>query len=149
MPEPLGAIGLRAKGGLVGAFRSGFAYINLDTGAVTPSRNVDGDPPETGSTTAMSIRAGGFWAGTMDDEERAPTGHLYRLDPDGNVERFDTGFVVTNGIDWSSDGHTLYFIDCRSGTIWAYDFDMEKGRPRDRRLFAQLDAGADGYPDGL
>ena len=148
MPEPLGAIGLRTKGGLVGAFRSGFSYINLDTGAVTPVGDVTAHPPGNRFNDGHVDPRGRFWAGTMDDEERAPTGHLYRLDPDGHVERFDTGFVVTNGIEWSSDRRTLYFVKSAQRRIWAYDFDMEKGRPRDRRLFAELDAGS-GYPDGL
>jgi sugar lactone lactonase YvrE len=148
MPEPLGAIGLRAKGGLVGAFRSGFAYIDLDTGALTPVRDVGARPPGTRFNDGHVDPRGRFWAGTMDDAERQPTGHLYRLDPDGHVERFDAGFVVTNGVEWSVDGRTLYFVESAQRRIWAYDFDMDEGRPGDRHIFTQLDADA-GYPDGL
>jgi xylono-1,5-lactonase len=148
MPEPLGAIGLRAKGGLVGAFRSGIAYIDLDTGAVTPVGDVSAHPSGNRFNDGHVDPRGRFWAGTMDDGEQAPTGHLYRLDPDGHVERFDTGFVVTNGIEWSRDGQRLYFVESARRRIWIYDFDMDEGRPRDRRLFAELEAQS-GYPDGL
>lgn len=148
MPEPLGAIGLRAKGGLVGAFRSGFACIDLETGGVAPIGRVTAHPPGNRFNDGHVDPRGRFWAGTMDDGERDPTGHLYRLDPDRRVERFDTGFVVTNGIEWSADRRTLYFVESAARRIWAYDFDMDKGRPGRRRLFAELDPES-GYPDGL
>lgn len=148
MPESLGAIGLRAKGGLVGAFRRGFAYIDLDTGALTSVGDIAAHPPGNRFNDGHVDAWGRFWAGTMDDAEREPTGHLYRLDPDCHVERFEAGFVVTNGIEWSSDGRRLYFVESAQRRIWIYDFDMEQGRPGDRRLFAELDAHS-GYPDGL
>lgn len=148
MPEPLGAIGLRAKGGLVGAFRSGFAGIDIETGRVTPIGRVPGHPPGNRFNDGHVDARGRFWAGTMDDGEKNPTGHLYRLGPDGHVERFETGFVVTNGIEWSADGRTLYFVESAARRIWAYDFDMDEGRPGRRRLLAELDPRS-GYPDGL
>jgi sugar lactone lactonase YvrE len=148
MPESLGAIGLRANGGLVGAFRSGFACIDLDTGSVTPIGDVTTHPPGNRFNDGHVDARGRFWAGTMDDGERRPSGHLYRLDADGHVERFNTGFVVTNGIEWSNDGRTLYFVESVERRIWSYDFYMDAGRPGERRVFAQLDSDA-GYPDGL
>ena len=148
MPEPLGAIGLRAKGGLIGAFRGGFACIDLETGGVTPIGRVPAHPPGNRFNDGHVDPRGRFWAGTMDDSEKGPTGHLYRLDPDGHVEHFESGFVVTNGIEWSADGRTLYFVESAARRIWAYDFDMDAGRPGKRRLFAELDPEA-GYPDGL
>jgi sugar lactone lactonase YvrE len=84
----------------------------------------------------------------MDDDERAPTGHLYRLDPDGRVEAFESHIAITNGVDWSLDGRTLYFVDTVGGTIFAYDFDPVAGRPGARRVFAQVPADQ-GHPDGL
>jgi sugar lactone lactonase YvrE len=148
MPESLGAIGLRARGGLVGAFRSGFAFIDPDTGDVTSIGSVPAHPPGNRFNDGHVDPRGRFWAGTMDDGEQAKTGHLYRLDPDRHIERFEAGFVVTNGIEWSGDGRTLYFVESAQRRIWAYDFDMHAGRPGARRLFAELPPEA-GYPDGL
>jgi sugar lactone lactonase YvrE len=148
MPEPLGSIGLRAKDGPIGAFRNGFACIDLDPGGVTPVGNVTAHPSGNRFNDGHVDPRGRFWAGTMDDGEREPTGHLYRFNADCHVERFDTGFVVTNAIEWSVDGRTLYFVDSSQRRIWAYDFDMDAGRPGRRRLFAELDPAA-GYPDGL
>src|SRR4051812_33265600 len=46
MPAPIGAIGLRAKGGLVAALRGGFAFIDLATGAVTRVADPEAHLPE-------------------------------------------------------------------------------------------------------
>jgi sugar lactone lactonase YvrE len=148
MPDAIGAIGLRASGGLVGAFRRGFASVNLDGGVPTPIADVPEHPPGNRFNDGHVDPRGRFWAGSMDDGERHPSGHLYRLDPDGHVERFDAGFVVTNGIEWSSDGRRLYFVESAARRIWAYDFDMDSGRPGARRVFAEVVPAA-GYPDGL
>ena len=148
MPQRIGAIGLREQGGLVGAFKHGFGLIDLATGAVTPIADPEADAPGNRFNDGKVDRAGRFWAGSMDDDERRPTGHLYRLDPDRMVTRFEAGFVVTNGIEWSGDGGTLYFVDTTAGLIYAYAFDMAAGRPGARRVFARV-AAADGYPDGL
>lgn len=148
MPAPLGAIGLRARGGLVGAFRDGFAFIDLESGAVTPIADPEKHVPHNRFNDGHVDPRGRFWAGTMDDEERRPTGQLYRLDPDLRVDRFAIGFVVTNGIEWSVDGSRLYVADSAERRIYAYAFDMALGRPGARRLFAQIPETA-GYPDGL
>jgi D-xylonolactonase len=149
MPDRLGAIGLREKGGgLVGAFKNGFAFIDLATGAVTPIGDPEAHLPENRFNDGKVDALGRFWASTMDDDERRGTGHLYRLDPDLSIARFEIGFVVTNGIDWSGDGRTLYFVDTFGRTIYGYGFDMPGGRLGARRVFARVPDGH-GYPDGL
>jgi D-xylonolactonase len=148
MPQRIGAIGLRQNGGLVGAFKNGFGFIDPATGAVTPIADPEAHLPDNRFNDGKVDPLGRFWASTMDDAEQRRTGHLYRLDPDCSVARFEAGFVVTNGIDWSSDGATLYFVDSASRIIYAYAFDMASGTPGSRRVFARLPE-ADGYPDGL
>ena len=148
MPHRVGAIALREKGGLVAAMKPGFAFVDLETANVEiiarPEAGVPGNRFNDGACDAM----GRFWAGTMDDEEKSPSGHLYRLDADRNVARFDAGFVITNGIRWSNDGSRMYFVDSAARTIWVYAFDPVKGIPGRRQVFVQL-AESDGWPDGL
>ena len=143
----VGAVALREKGGLIAALKPGFAFVDWNGGVeivASPETNLPTNRFNDGACDAR----GRFWAGTMDDEETAPTGHLYRLDPDRSVTRFDAGFVITNAIRWNAKGDRLYFVDSAQRTIWAYDFDLERGQPGQRRVFAQL-SEADGWPDGL
>ena len=148
MPSRLGTVQLRAGGGLVGAFKQGFALIDPETGAVTTLVDPEVHLPDNRFNDGGIDAAGRFWAGTMDDDEADPTGHLYRLDPDGRVAAFETHFAITNGVDWSLDDRTLYFVDTLGGRIYAYDFDVATGGLGTRRLFAEVPAEA-GHPDGL
>ena len=148
MPHRIGAIALRQNGGLVAALKPGFAFVDLDTNRIEIIARPEPDMPDNRLNDGACDAKGRFWAGSMDDMEKAPSGHLYRLNPDRTVVRFDAGFVVTNGVRWSNDGKRLYFVDSAARTIWAYAFDMATGTPGSRELFAKL-PDDEGYPDGL
>src|ERR1043165_2786969 len=127
MPGPIGAIGLRGDGSLVGAFKSGFGLIDLVHGAngtvemfAEPEPDRPGNRFNDGKVDAL----GRFWAGSMDDAEREPTGHLHRLDADRRGTRFDAGFICTHGIDWRGDGRTMYFTDNLAGRLEPHDFAL-------------------------
>lgn len=148
MPHRIGAIALRQNGGLVAALKPGFAFVDLDTNRIEIIARPEPDMPDNRLNDGACDAKGRFWAGSMDDMEKAPSGHLYRLNPDRTVARFEAGFVVTNGVRWSNDGKRLYFVDSAARTIWAYAFDMATGTPGSRELFAKL-PDDEGYPDGL
>jgi len=147
LPERAGSAALRRQGGLILGLERGFAFFDPDTGALQRLFDPEPDCPENRLNDGKCDEKGRFWVGSMHDPEQARAGHLYRLDPDLNLERFEMAFVVTNGPAWSSDGRTFYFTDSVERRIWAYDFDMEAGRLGARRLFAELDPG-EGHPDG-
>ena len=92
--------------------------------------------------------AGRFWAGTMCMQERPGLGSLYRLDPDGSSHRILTGVGISNGIDWSLDGATMYYVDSLTQRIDRFDFDPATGSVCNRRAFVTIDP-AEGCPDGL
>jgi sugar lactone lactonase YvrE len=91
-------------------------------------------------------RQGRFWAGTMNDVVREPSGTLYRLDPQrGCVAQFN-GLRTPNSLAWSPDGRTMYFADSRSQVIQAYPFDTGSGEIGTPRVFFSVDPPA--IPDG-
>jgi sugar lactone lactonase YvrE len=147
LPEPVGAAALREGGGLLLALRTGFAFFDPQTGDLERLFDPEPQSPQNRLNDGKCDALGRFWVGSMHEAEQDPTGHLYRLDPDLGLERFPMGFVVTNGPDWSGDGRTFYFNDSARRRIHAYDFDMERGRLGERRLFVEVPVG-DGYPDG-
>ncbi len=91
--------------------------------------------------------SGRVWFGSMDDAEAVVTGSLYRLDPDGTIERVDTGYGVANGPAISQDGRTLYHADSAARLVYA--FDIGPGGALDRKRAHIRFADADGYPDGM
>jgi sugar lactone lactonase YvrE len=147
MPEPIGSLALREKGGAVVSLRSGFHFLDFDTGAVTRINETHPDELRPRMNDGKVDRQGRFVAGSMDFHETHPVGKLFRLDPDLSVHTLDTGIVCSNGPCWSPDGKTFYFTDSYTRAIWAYDYDIETGKVRSRRTFASCDR-VGGFPDG-
>ena len=148
MPERIGCIALRAGGGLIGAFVTGFKWIDPETGAVTPIVDPEPDRPGNRFNDGKCDRRGRLFAGTMHNAEIECTGTLYRLDPDLSVQVMCTGVHLSNGLGWSPDDRVLYYTDSLRRTIWAYDYDLEIGAMANRRTFARVPEEA-GVPDGL
>ncbi|ASW00686.1 SMP-30/gluconolactonase/LRE family protein [Paraburkholderia aromaticivorans] len=97
-------------------------------------------------------RQGRFWSGTMVQDMAAakPAGALYRFDAHGVLSAPVVDALITqNGLGWSPDGRTMYLSDSHPlrRQIWAFDYDIETGEPRNRRVFADLNQHA-GRPDG-
>ncbi|HSV86759.1 MAG TPA: SMP-30/gluconolactonase/LRE family protein [Levilinea sp.] len=143
--ERVGALGFRQSGGLVLATDHGFALFDPVARALTHLDDPEAGKPQTRFNDGAVDRAGRFWAGTLGDPEN---NHLYRLDPNGAIHRMDSGIDISNGIGWSLDDRTMYYIDSTRFVIYAYDFDLPSGAIANRRVFVDRSAKT-GVPDGL
>jgi sugar lactone lactonase YvrE len=147
VPQDVGSMALREKGGAVLALRNGFHSFDFDTGAaaliVDPEPGMDSNRLNDGKVD----KRGRFIAGSMDTREAEPSGSLYRLDTDRTCHVLDHGIIVSNAPCWSPDGRTLYFADSIKRTIFAYDYDLDTGAAGNKRLFAST-AADPGAPDG-
>jgi sugar lactone lactonase YvrE len=148
LPTVVGSIGLRAKGGLVLALRSGFHLFDPNTGALTFLCHPEPDIPTNRLNDGKVSPDGRFWAGTMDDRPvKERVAGLYRLDPDHRCHRMAGDVIVSNGLAWSPDGRILYHSDSRGGAIFQYDYDPATGGIGERRLFVAMQPEW-GRPDG-
>jgi sugar lactone lactonase YvrE len=148
LPAAVGSIGLREKGGLVLAMRTGFHLFDPATGELTFLHHPEPDIPTNRLNDGKVSPDGRFWAGTMDDRPvKEKTGRLYRLDPDHTCHCMAEGVLVSNGLAWSPDGRTMYHSDSRGGTIFQYDYDLATGSIGERRLFVAIQPEW-GRPDG-
>jgi len=92
--------------------------------------------------------AGRFLAGSMDNAEVAATGSLYSLDPHGSLKTLITGTRISNGLTWSPDYRTFYFIDTPTRTVMAYDYDLASGDIANPRPVISVPPEL-GWPDGM
>ena len=90
---------------------------------------------------------GRLWIGTMDNHLQRPSGSLYRVEGNGAVTRMFGDVMVSNGIAFSPDNRTLYFTDTRRYRTWQFDFDIDDGTIRNRRVLADYTASGE-RPDG-
>ena len=92
--------------------------------------------------------AGRFWLGTYDLEEKPHAGTLYRYDPDGRLHVMLTGITNSNGLAWSLDRTSMYYIDTPTLTVQAFDYDNATGAIASPRVIVRIPTG-DGFPDGM
>ncbi len=142
----------RAGGGAVVADEHGFLLADQD--AAAPS----GLGPFRRFATALeddSIRlnegnadpAGAFWCGSMAWDKTPGRGELFRLDIDGVVTTVLTGVSISNGLSFTADGGTAYYVDTPTHRVDVFDWDPARGFS-DRRPFVAVDPD-EGNPDGL
>ncbi len=146
--QPIGAVGLRESGGLVAAVRDGFAVLDPEYGTCELRAPVEADDRMTRMNDGKPDPAGRFWAGTMELDGRADAGTLYRLDVDWTVSPVLRGTSISNGLDWSADGRTMYYIDTSTRRVDRFTFDAPRGRLGRRTTAVSIPAEM-GWPDGL
>jgi sugar lactone lactonase YvrE len=150
LPEQVTSVSLRERGGLVLTLSKVFAFYDPETGDLQELADPEPDRPRNRFNDAQCDPQGRLWAGTMSaDDWWAPTGAVYRLDPDGRITRMIDDVRCSNGIGWSPDGRTMYHTQSFRYAIDAYDFDAEAGGIANGRPFVTLPPDGGGFPDGL
>lgn len=147
--EDVGCVALTAdRDVVIAALRSGWYELNLRDGGLRLLAASDHPTPTHRFNDGAVDVLGCLWTGSLEDTESDPVGVLYRLDPNGRFQSVDSGFIASNGIDWSPDSKWMYFVDSRQRTIYRYPFDADSGEIGSREIF--VDTGAlQGLPDGL
>ena len=146
MPLMVSVLGMRLKGGFVCGTENGFYFWEPTNNHWEFITN-----PEKGKLGARFNdgkvdRMGRFWAGTMTPQ--GSTSSLYRLDPDLTIHHMLSDITISNGIGWSGDNRTMYYVDSNCYVIYAFDFDLKSGEISRQRIFKRFSEGQ-GVPDGL
>ncbi len=150
LSQPVSALGLREKGGLVLALRDGFAFFDTKTEELAMINDPEADLPDNRFNDAKCDRQGRFWGGTMSNIAwDKPSGSLYRLDADLSVTKVLGKVVCSNGMGWSPDDMTMYHTESFRYAVFKYDFDPETGDVSNRAVFAEVDKSTGAFPDGL
>ena len=147
--EIIGCVVPRQSGGLLAATASGIYHLDPATGAKTRVSAIEADRPETHFNDGKVDPAGRFWFGSIAvDRTSDVLGDLYSLEPDLTVTHRLAGVDNTNGMDWSPDGRTMYYIDSLTRQVTAYDYDAASGAISNPRPLVTLPEGT-GVPDGM
>ena len=123
----------------------GFAHLTLDGDVRILAEVV---PDDSRMNDGICDAHGRFWAGSLAHDHRDGAGALWRLDRDGSITKVLDGLTIPNGIGWSLDRRTIYFIDSGPRLIRAFDFDEIAGSISNGRVLVAVDASV-GSPDGL
>jgi sugar lactone lactonase YvrE len=154
-PESVACIAFAVDGSLVAGLETGIFSIVLREGGSVAARRLAAPVfpmPSMRFNDGRCDRQGRFWAGTMHTNMPAAraVGELYRYSSAtglmGPVER---ELLTQNGLAFSPAGDRMYLSDShpRARVIWAYDYHVDVGMPRNRRVFVDMNQH-EGRPDG-
>lgn len=147
MPERIASFALRERGGLVVAFASGLAFLDLPTMKVDWIARPEAHLPSNRFNEGKVDRKGRFWVGTMDESAADHTAGLYRLDPDLTLTKVLEDIGISNCFIWSRDNDRFWFADTLDKQVSTFDYDHETGAIANRSLFTDT-AGLNYSPDG-
>ena len=127
--------------------RHRFADLEPDTGELTVLASLDSEPPTNRFNDGKCDPAGRFIAGSMDMNEKDPNGSLYSFDGK-QVTRLLDGITISNGLAWSPDQKTFYYIDTPTREVKAFDYDLATGQIANPRVAIYVPKSL-GWPDGM
>lgn len=145
-PSHVGAVALRSRGGLVAALVDGVYTVDPETGSFERFVSL-GEPPHVRSNEAKCDPAGRLLVGTM-AYDNSPVGGLYSIGADGSVRRLLDRLEIANGMAWSADGGTFYYIDSPTRRVDAFDYDLTTGSISGKRPHVVFDDPI-AKPDGM
>ena len=146
--QKVGTVVVRAKGGLLLALHHGLGFLDIDSEKITMLCDPEADLTDNRFNDGKCDPAGRFWAGTMSLSRNPGTANLWRLDPDLSVHRMLEGVTVSNGLVWSLDHRTMYYIDTSTLKVDAFDYELETGAIANRRPVVSFPEDT-GKPDGM
>lgn len=92
--------------------------------------------------------SGRFWVGSMDFNQEKGKAKLFNINTNKNLEIKVDNVTISNGIVWTSNKKTMYYIDTPTSQIKAYDYDNGTGKISNERIAVQIPEAL-GYPDGM
>lgn len=143
---PVGFAALRIDGGYVVGANDQLVFVDH-------SFQVDADPVEVALPTGVRLNDGAcdpvgrLWFGGACADGTHGRAPLYCYEPrNGELRAIRSDVTESNGLAWSPDGRTMYYVDTGEPVIQAYDYDLESGSISRRRDLVRIDRG---LPDGL
>ena len=145
LQRPIAALILRRSGGFLVVAADELLSFDENSGETQPWGDLK-VAPGTRLNEAKCDPQGRLWATTLAEDFSAATGVILRIDPSGYALPVYHGVRVGNGMDWSRDGNTFFFIDSLAQTVSAFDFDAGSGDISNRRDVVSFEQCA---PDGM
>uniref|UniRef100_A0ACB8FI30 Uncharacterized protein n=1 Tax=Sphaerodactylus townsendi TaxID=933632 RepID=A0ACB8FI30_9SAUR len=153
LDDLVGFVSLRECGGYIIAQGTQFVALDWKNKSLTRINNVDWDKPNTRLNEGKVDPAGRLFAGTLGLEKRPAVvdkkqGSFYTLFPDHSVVKHFDCVDISNGLDWSLDHRTLFYIDSLLYSVDAFDYDLPTGDICNRRSIYKMEK-EDYFPDGM
>ena len=125
-----------------------FRFLDFENLSADPIQLPEADVPGNRFNDGKVDNSGRYWAGTMDLDQQAESGALYRLDPDLSVAKVDEDYIICNGPTFNLENSIIYHTDSIKRVIYALDIGAG-GELSNKRVFTRFTEDGDGVPDGM
>lgn len=147
LDEFVGCLAPCKNGHLILGTRFNLVDLEPASGQQTILASLSAELPTNRINDGKCDPAGRFLAGTMDMHEKDPTGNFYSYDGQKVTSLF-SGVTISNGLAWSPDHKTFYYIDTPTREVKAFDYDVATGAIGKARVALRL-GETPGWPDGM
>ncbi|SLN72593.1 SMP-30/gluconolactonase/LRE family protein [Roseisalinus antarcticus] len=143
---PVSAAGWVDRDRMLIASARGLHLFDIETGAFEDICPLEADRDTTRSNDGRADPQGGFWIGTMAQDETQTAGAFYRFYR-GELRQLWAGIAIPNATCFAPDGRTAYVADTGARVIWKVALDGEGWPDGEREV--HIDLTAEGLnPDG-
>ena len=148
MPSRIGTVVPYTNKEAVVALQNGVYKINLETEKLTLLSDVESEIKDNRFNDGKCDPLGNLWVGSMHLDQKQYAANLYKISETGETQKMLDSVTISNGIVWTSDTKTMYYIDTPTSKIKAYDFDNKTGEISNERVVVKV-SDTLGYPDGM
>jgi len=149
--QNIGSMAQREAGGMILALTTGI-YLLSDNGEFE-KLSTPVPSPRVRFNDGKCDPKGRFWAGTLNlFPGEDGIAELYCVLPNLKTKLLLSGITISNGLAFSADMKTFFYIDTPTGKIDAFDIaECIDGFPelKNRRTAVVVDTGRYGFPDGM
>jgi sugar lactone lactonase YvrE len=146
--ERIGTVVPAKSGGAIVALENGIFHLDLESEEMKMICNPLEELDTIRFNDGKCDPAGRLWVGSMSLKFIKGAASLYTISSDGSYREVFGGVTVSNGIIWSNDHKTLYYIDTPLGNVRAWDYDLVTGDISNERVLISIPEGMGG-PDGM
>jgi sugar lactone lactonase YvrE len=130
------------------ALTDGIYTINVHTGETSLFLDMKADLVGCRLNDGKCDPAGRLWIGSMHWEQKKGHAKLFSINNKAELNTKIDSVTISNGIVWTADKKTMYYIDTPTSQIKAYDYDNATGNISNERVAVQV-APELGFPDGM
>ena len=149
VPSHVGAVVPMSDGELLVATAQGFVRLHPDSGVVSSLQDPEDDRPGNRFNDGKCDPWGRFWAGSMAYDFAAGAGSLWRFNADFSCVCQRQGLTISNGLAWSRDRGTLYFIDSPTRQVLAFPLTPSGDLSGEATPCITIPKAWDALPDGM
>lgn len=147
LPFEPGALAVREGGGMILATSEGLFEFDLQTRRLLPLVNPEPENRQNHFNDGKCDPAGRFIAGTRNRERKALAA-LYLLEKGRPPRKIHGPVTCSNGLAWSADAATFYYIDTPTSQVHAFHYDLARGGLSNERVAIEIPP-SHGKPDGM